>query len=377
MKKIFNVFLVFLVAFIVSGCNKAPEYILIGFTNELTGSHRELGVAALYGALIAVEEINEQGGINGKEIRLEIRNDEGNPELANQHNQELIDMGAVLIIGAGTSKMLDSVVGYANEKDFLVISPTASTRLVTGVDDNLIRLIPDDSMESEYIASYYSDLENEEGLIIVFDNSNAAYALTLADDIRSNYIDLGNTLPDENFLSFESVTEQSISVLIDKINLSENHNLVIIASEYDASVIIQNIENREDYDIFLAMWSASEYLIDVSGENIYGCKTHRYLNESTSEKYLSFQDKYEEIYDSHPEYSSVFGYELVYVVYEALLSVDVYTSEVIKEAILQKEEYEGLISSFSFTETGDVIRPIYPYIITENGYEVMTNVNED
>jgi branched-chain amino acid transport system substrate-binding protein len=66
---------------LVMGCvSKAP--IAVGFVAELTGKRGQLGVDARDGAQLAVDRINEQGGIGGRSIQLLVRDDKGNPDTA-------------------------------------------------------------------------------------------------------------------------------------------------------------------------------------------------------------------------------------------------------------------------------------------------------
>lgn len=59
---------------------KNREDIIIGFSAQLTGSQAELGVQQRNGAQLAVERINESGGIGGRKISLMIEDDLGDPE---------------------------------------------------------------------------------------------------------------------------------------------------------------------------------------------------------------------------------------------------------------------------------------------------------
>ena len=65
--------------------------------------------------MLAVELRNQTGGVAGRKVDLLIKDDEQNPEVAQRVVRELIDQGAVAIVGPMTSAMALAVVPIANE----------------------------------------------------------------------------------------------------------------------------------------------------------------------------------------------------------------------------------------------------------------------
>ena len=76
--------------------------IKIGFFGDLSGPTYNFGQSALNGVLMAADEINVGGGINGRRIDIVIDDDKGSPEAAAQITGKLIGSDKVVaIIGAG------------------------------------------------------------------------------------------------------------------------------------------------------------------------------------------------------------------------------------------------------------------------------------
>lgn len=97
------------------GCDR-NEPIKLGFVGGLTGRNSNLGVAGREGALLAVEQANEKGGIKGRQIRLIVKNDEQNSDVALKVDKELIEEGAVAIVGHMTSSMSLAAVPLMNDE---------------------------------------------------------------------------------------------------------------------------------------------------------------------------------------------------------------------------------------------------------------------
>ena len=67
--------------------------LLIGGTGPLTGDYATYGISVQQGAQIAVDEINEKGGVNGYTIKLEVEDDQADPQQAVQAYAKLMDNG--------------------------------------------------------------------------------------------------------------------------------------------------------------------------------------------------------------------------------------------------------------------------------------------
>jgi branched-chain amino acid transport system substrate-binding protein len=73
------------------GCEKKKEPIKVGFVGGLTGRLSDLGSGGRNGVMLAVEEINNAGGISGRPVELITKDDKQDPEVAVKVDKELID----------------------------------------------------------------------------------------------------------------------------------------------------------------------------------------------------------------------------------------------------------------------------------------------
>ncbi len=68
------------------------------------------------------EEINAGGGIDGRKIRLIIRDTEGNLERAKTLAEDLIDEGVIAIIGPSTSGETMAIKDLCQKKKMVLVS---------------------------------------------------------------------------------------------------------------------------------------------------------------------------------------------------------------------------------------------------------------
>ena len=76
------------------------DSIVFGQSAALSGDARELGTNMRLGVLAAFEEANDSGGVHGRMLRLESRDDRYEAELAGEMTRALIDHGIFGLIGA-------------------------------------------------------------------------------------------------------------------------------------------------------------------------------------------------------------------------------------------------------------------------------------
>jgi len=93
-------FVALLVVFLTAGCASVDPVVKIGLVAPFEGRHREIGYDAIYSARLAVQQMNEAGGVAGHRVALVALDDRGDPELARQAAASLaVDPGVVAVLG--------------------------------------------------------------------------------------------------------------------------------------------------------------------------------------------------------------------------------------------------------------------------------------
>lgn len=111
----------------------SSDSITVGVLTDLSGSLAQLGDAQVTATKIARDEINNNGGINGQDIELVIRDDETTPSVAVQRAQELIRQENVdHITGALSSATTLAVRDVVTRNKVPTQSPAAGSRKLAG-----------------------------------------------------------------------------------------------------------------------------------------------------------------------------------------------------------------------------------------------------
>ena len=81
LKRLWVLLVVCCACLLLSSCGEEPA-LKIGFVGGLTGRVADLGVAGRDAAILAVEEINASGGIDGRKVHLLVKDDKQDAETA-------------------------------------------------------------------------------------------------------------------------------------------------------------------------------------------------------------------------------------------------------------------------------------------------------
>ncbi len=346
------------------------DTIKVGFIACLTGESSELGVTAMYGAKIAVEEINSSGGINGQLIELIIKDDKNDAKIAADKCKELSDQGVSFIIGPMTSGMAEFAVPFINENELLMVSPTISKNDLAGIDDYFIRLMPTNKIQADFIAEDMRKKGIKEGAVI-YESINKAFAETFKNYFEREFISLGgNVVYSDTFTTNEPFDADRY---LDNLDKSNAQSVLFIGNAYDSAVWFQHLSKREmNITVYLSQWAMTADLLEQSGSTSDGAYVVSYQNRrSEKDSYLKFSSKYRNIYGKEPTFSSNLAYEAMSVLKEGLKNANALNPEDVKSSILALQEFEGLQGDIIINRYGDVVRDIYLYEISDGHFNLV------
>ncbi|WP_300654870.1 substrate-binding protein [Pseudomonas sp.] len=87
----------------LTACAQAAEPITLGLNYPRTGPYKEEGLAQMRGALLAIDELNAQGGVLGRSLRLSSRDSASRPAKAERNVDKLAREGAAMLFGGSSS----------------------------------------------------------------------------------------------------------------------------------------------------------------------------------------------------------------------------------------------------------------------------------
>lgn len=336
------------------GCGES-EPVKIGYVAGVTGRHSELGIGIRNGIHLAVSDLNESGGINGRKINLVVRDDGGSPEQAARVINELMDDNVQIIIGPLLSKMARATIEVITGRDVLVFSPTISTNALSKIDDNFLRLIPESSFQAESIAAAIHVSPHRQ-LGVVYDSSNAAYTKPIYELFKRRMDESGRNITYVNDLS--GGQEKDLSAVADEIVEKNVDALFFVTSSIDAGELSQQIRKKDqDVQFYGTYWVKSGKIIEIGGRSVEGMILSTIFESPVKDQvYIDFEEKYKKQFIVEPNWPSVYGYESMMIIAEGAGEAGSFEPGEVKEAIIRIGEFEGLEEKIKIDEFGDAVR---------------------
>jgi len=128
--------------------------IIIGFPADLSSTYAYYDQPMLEGAQLAVDEVNEAGGVQGRPLELKAIDTRNDPAEATKQTQALIDEGAVYLIGS-TGDVIAAEGAVACQAGITISTGdgTAPT-LVDDIGDCAVQMLMNDTIQGATAAEY-------------------------------------------------------------------------------------------------------------------------------------------------------------------------------------------------------------------------------
>lgn len=350
------------------GCTPI-EPVKVGYVGGLTGRHYDLGLSGRNGASMAVARINNDGGIGGRQIKLIVKDDKQDPEVAKKAVNELIGEGVVAIIGHMTSSMSGATIPIVNDKNVVMISPTTSSSDFEGKDDNFVMLYPSTRTSAGHFSSY---IFNEMGLrrvAVIYDVSNRTYSESWYENFRSEFKKLkGEVVSGKAFTSGE---EESLFAIARELLEKKPEGILIIANALDTALLCQQVRKIDkNVSLMTSEWAFTADVLKHGGSSVEGVVFIEKVDlESEDPRYMEFASEYEKLFGRLPDFAASKSYDAVQVLAAALrMTTD---REEIKDAIVRKHVFQGLQGEFVIDDYGDAKLDHFIVTVKNNRFRVI------
>jgi branched-chain amino acid transport system substrate-binding protein len=338
----------------------------LGFAGGLTGTLSDLGVAGRNGVILAVEEVNKKDGINGRQVALITKDDRNDPEIARKVDRELIDEGVVAIIGHMLSTMTMAAVPLTNAEKIVLISPTASTDDLTGIDDYFFRTRLPTRSETDHICEYLTEKIGSKRVVAIYDISNKVFTEQVYLNFKESYERMGGKIVGAEH--FTSGAPESFYIMVKQLLSNTPDCVFIITGALDAALICQQVRKiNTDITIVSSSWGMTPDLIMNGGPAVEGIIFSQPRNiQKQSEDYALFERKYISRFGSEPSFAAISGYDAARVIIDALRIDD--SPDNLKSTILNHNVYKGIQGDLEIDGFGDAVGKRGIYTVDEGKF---------
>ena len=329
-------------------------HVKIGFAGTLSGKYSDFGISARDGAILAVEEINTAGGVNGSVVELLVNDDMNDPQKALSGDIALINQGVVAIIGHMVSSMSLAAADGVSKMKTVLISPTTSTVELDKKDDYFLRIMSSTEIESKEMARFAADNLKVRSVNFILDQSNQSYSRSLKNSFVYNFAGFGGSA--QSTIEYNSREKNSFLNLAVKLLRGRPEAVYLIANSQDSAILCQQIRKiNSTVPILICSWAQTADFLIYGGKAVEGVYfSHHFFPGQDDRAFHVFRDKYYRRFKREPEFSSVYAYDSANVIFQALIKNR--DPEKLKETILGIRNFEGASGKFTINKYGDTVR---------------------
>lgn len=342
-----------------NGGNDTPDAttVKIGGIGPLTGAYANYGLSEKNGAELAVKEINEAGGIAGKQIELSYQDSQGESESAVNAYGKLMDWGMEVPLGCVLSGENASVVAAARDDDVLLITPSGSADKCIDGNDKAFRVCFYDSYQGAAAAQYIKDNNMVDTVGILYQSDND-YSVGLYNAFVAKCGELGITIAETQ--TFTSSTNTDFSTQVSALVSSGVKLVFIPLYAEEASTFLTQAHGKFADDVYFFGADGLDGILgkveqDTSLANNVLMLTP-FAADNPAENVQSFVKKYQEAYGATPDQFAADAYDAIYAIKAAVEKAGS-TSGAALASALTSLTVEGVTGVMTWTADGNTNKP--------------------
>jgi len=336
------------------------EPIRIGALGPLTDF---TGRDILNAAKMAVEEVNDAGGILGREVKLVSADSEGNPEKAIQAFQQLTSRERVhAIVGGFRSGAILALLPYvARARTPFIVSGAASPDITKPVLESydthkyIFRAWVNSERQALSLAFVCRDILNGQAGFERFaiDAENYKWARDYAGVLKPKLQEYGLQVVHETF--HDPAIKDFTPIFNDARNAGAQALLQVISNE--AGYVIVKQWRDQQVPLALAGNNNPSYLIGDFWKDTEGACEYElsaYTKAPLTDRSIPFWDKFEQRYGTTPFYTGTGAYDGVHLLKRAMERAGTTDADPVVKA-LEQTDYRGVIGHIRFDDRHEAI----------------------
>lgn len=336
---------------LIMGCETNEKEIKIGVLAVLTGDFAYYGEWTKNGAIMAAEEINIQGAINGKKLKLIFEDHKNDPNLGVNAFMKLINIEKVPAVITITSGVVLAVAKIAEQNHIVQINTAALNPEIRSAGDYTFSIIPNADDEAIVLSNFLIKNLGIQKLAIL--HSSESYGVGAKNAFIKEFSSLGGKI-----LGIESynASDTDFRSQITKIKYLNPQGVYLAGSSKESGFIL-----RQSKEIgFKSQWFSyaafqGEDVLKIAKKEAEGViYTYPSYDPSSSiEQIKDFTKKYREKFSITPEVYSATAYDAIRILSFVITKVG-NKSEKIKEELYNLKNFPGVTGNISFDKDGCV-----------------------
>lgn len=376
-----------LIAASLTGCGEAKEEsdtIKIGSIHPLTGSYAYEGQQVVNAQQLAIDEINEAGGITslgGKKLELVVGDSQGNADTGASETERLISEGVAAVTGTFQSGVTLTCMQKAEQNQIpFLVTVSANVGLMENGFEYSYRIQPNAATYVEDFLQYMGEIKTDDLKTAVLIHEDSLTGTDTGDLVVEGFEQTGLELLDRITYSVSTTT---LSTEVTKI--AELKPDVLITNGYyaDTSLLVKELNERGiTFKLVVGVANggiSDPKFIEDFGDSVENFMDLNYRFNPNSEKTNALLASYREKYGEEMSVHAVWGYESIYVLADALERAGSTEPDAVKEALDETEIADHVLAQdgpIKFDEKGENVNAAGVFLQIQNGKQVVVYPEE-
>lgn len=365
MKKVRAFFVTaFLALCFVVPAGAADDTIKLGIAGPHSGDLAPYGIPAMRAAQLVVKDVNERGGILGKQVELLIQDEQCDPNIATNVATRLVTDGADVVMGHICSGATRAALGIYREAKIPVMSPSATNPPLTqsGEYPNFFRTIASDDMQAKLAVDYAVDTLGIKKVAVLHDRGD--YGRGFA-EFANQYLEAKGV----EVVMFEGITPGAMdySSVVQRLRRAGADSLIFGGYHPEASKLVTQLERRRVDAIFISDDGVKDdSFLNVAGSAAEGAYVTGPKDLSALPQNKAAVQAFQDAYGSEPGAFFQEGYAATLALLNAIEKAGSTDYDAVVKA-LRSEYVETPVGNIKFDTKGDAEGVGFSVFKVENG----------
>jgi branched-chain amino acid transport system substrate-binding protein len=351
----------------IIGCSKSgadvreetnADEILLGHFASMTGSEATFGQSTDNGIRLAIDEINEAGGVGGKRVRVVTYDDKGDAREAGTAVTRLTTRDHVAaVLGEVASSLSLAGAPVCQEVGVPMVSPSSTNPKVTEVGDKIFRVCFIDPFQGFVCAKFAREHEGLKATkaAILYDQV-AAYAVGLQEEFEKAFTQQGGEIVSKQTYQ---AGDQDFSAQLTAIRAAQPEVIFIPGYYTDVgNIALQARKLGITVPLLGGDGWDSVKLGEIAGTAINGCfYSNHYSQQDPDLRVQEFIKKYDERFKGKPDGLAALGYDAARIVCEAIGRAGSVDGNAIAQELANTKDFPGVTGKISIDENRNAVKP--------------------
>jgi branched-chain amino acid transport system substrate-binding protein len=361
-----------LLAFL-SALSVGSAEIKIGEVDPLTGGIAQFGISCHQGYLLAIEEMNQAGGVLGQKLELITEDDQSKPGQCATVVRKLIGQDKVVaVLGDATSSASLEGAPIAQNSKVPMITPTATNPKITEVGDYIFRVCFLDEFQGRVLARFAREKLNAKSAAILTDVKQD-YSVDLTKFFKEEFTKSGGSITREQ--SYSS-GDTDFRAQLTTLRVARSDVVYVPGYYQEVSLIVKQARQVGLTMPFIGCdgW-ANQSLLTIGGKALDGCYlTNHFSPDDPSPPVQRFVEKYKSKYGAIPDTFAALGYDAARILMDAIKRARSPEPTAIRDALAKTSGFEGATGTISFDANRNATKAAVILTIKDGKFEVAQKI---